>query len=859
MINNEYQQPPRWARQLLYWYCRPEIVEDLDGDLNEFFNRNCRDKGVFRARLIYILDVVKFLRPYTIRRPKAVNPIPLLGYSTRLNVRALLKSPVDTTLTVLSLTLGLAAFLVLFFYVVTEFSYDTHFRRAEDIYNISLELKSQNDNVTTPIACADGPLASLLPESLHQVESATGIFRPNSKDKVYAGVGTYHESRIYRADSSYFSVFHHEWVTGDQRSWGEPGAIVLTETLALKYWGQTDVQNELIRVNDVEYRVAGVIKDLPDNTHLIFDALLYEPPSDWSFTYVLLRSDADYDGFVGDLNKLGEGHLGPVLHQFGFEGHYLVEPVTEQHYSPSRLLDLPKGNRDFLHILRFAALLILAITGFNFVNQGLSRVIKEQQQITVKRIFGAQRWQLVLHELTRTALLCLISFGLSIILIAAAESLFDIHFRMMSAIAGNVRMAGVGLAGIFLVLGAGSLIARLTFMSPFVTRNLRVKTSSPSVGFFRWGVLGAQFTISLGLVLASVIVTDQVDYLLRLNKAGFRDQVLIVEVPPGLAEGDVGSTVKQKFLELSFVDCVSIARDGAVPALLPSMDTYYIQPQNSAGQVMMLNHVFADEDYFRVLGIPLLEGRNFAPDDYERDRQVVIVNEALVRKMNWKNPLENEITYGVFPSELPAQVIGVVGDMPYGGMQNAMPIQFRLEKSICDHIFVRLTDVTPSNLRLLGKSWTEITKESYFNYRFLDAYYLEQLENENVLRDVLIVFALLACLIGSVGLIGLINISVAESIRANSIRLVLGADLLSMLLQGSRRYMISFIFAAVATVPLTIYYMQGWLESFVNHVEISVTHVLLAFTSMTMSLLLILAFHFIKLGSVRPLQHLRNE
>lgn len=852
-------QPPRWARRILYWYCRPEIVEDLDGDLNEFFYLNCREKGLLRARLIYVADVIKFFRPYTVGRPKLVNPIPLLKYSIRLNARAMFRSPVDSALTVLSLTLGLAAFLVLFFYVSGQFSFDSHFKRAEDIYRISLDLRNRNDNATTPIACADAPLASLLPEALYEVEAATGIFRPNAKDKVNAVDNIYYEGRIYRTDASYFSVFHHDWITGDQKTWGEPGVIVVTKSLAEKYWGRTDVQNESIRVNEVEYRVGGVLKDQPGNTHLKFDALLYEPPGDWSFTFVLLHTDASYDVFIRNLRKFEEDHMGPILRQFNFEGRYLVESLKDQHYSPSRLLDLPKGNRDFLKILKFAAVLILIITGVNYVNQTLSKTVREQKQLAVKRIFGAQRWQLILHELTRTGLMALISFAMSIIFIAAIESWFDFRFRITSSIISQTGLVAIGLASIFGVLGAGSLVARLTLVNASVLRNLKARSRSTHVGFLRWGVLAMQFVISLGLVLASIVVTHQVDYVLRLNKSSFKDHVMIVEVPPGLVESDVVRAVKQKFLAFNFVEGVSLAKDGAVPALLPSTDTYYVQPQNSVGQVMMINHVFADEDYFNVLGIPLVEGRLFVAGDHERNREVVIINEALARKMRWDEPLEKEIGYGVFPSESPARVIGVVGNMPYGGMQNAMPMQFRLEESISNHIFVRLSEVNTANLQLLAKSWTEMTKESYFNYQFLDAYYLEQLENENVLRNVLIIFALLACLIGSVGLIGLINISVAEGMRSNSIRLVLGADLWSMLFYCWRRYITVFIIAAAVAVPLTIFYMRHWLESFVSHIEVSALHVLFAIAAVMVFLLLILAFHFIKLGRIRPLQHLRNE
>ncbi len=852
-------QPPRLAQRFLSWYCRPELLEDLQGDLLEYFNRNLKSKGLKKAQLIYIMDVLKFLRLYTLRKPKLFNrdePGILLRNYTVIAYRNIRKNKLHSAIKVAGLTLGISCFILIALYVQSEYYFDRHFDKAERIYRVSLSMYSKETNEITNLGWSEAPLIEQLTESFPELEAVTGILKMRGKVKVLCGSNTFLEDNLFIADQKYFSVFSHHWIEGNpQTALEQQYAVVLTEKLSHKYFKNESPLNKTLIINNENYVVTGLIKDLPHNTDIKFDGLISVNSHfpDWCFTYLLFKKEKDAAGFQQKLDTLFDNYLRPILAQSDSDGAYVYEALTDIHFGERRLFDPPKGSKPALYSFAAIGFLILIISGFNYINISIAQSTKRQSEIGIRKVMGAMknqiRWQYIVESLLICFIALIIAIGLVMYSVPILNS-YDILNFDWNDWQGLVLIIFIVLLTVSVAIGSGSY-STLYLASSNTIENLKGKAGNRGQTAFKNSLIVFQFTASLSLIFATQVVYDQMQLLLKSNPGFNKDQVLVVDIPSDETIYSKLPALKNALNEFSFVKNSSLVGSNSIPTSDLEMDTYSVAGQS---QIKLLNYVRTDDGYFDVLGLTMVAGRTFNKTDLDSSRSVVIVNEALVKSMGWENPLEQTITYGE-----PAEVIGVVRNFYFHGMQSKIePIQFYPNNNVYEKLLVKIESPDMNKILALEKVWKAQLNQP-FEYKFLDEYFKEQLMKENILQKLLIYFSALSVVITCLGLFGLISLTIAQKSKETGIRKILGANLVDLLILTWKGYLKLIAISLLISFPIVLFLMARWLENFPNKTAMDLSQYLFGVSILSIVILIIILYQANKIIKMQIIESIKQE
>lgn len=854
------QLPPSWAKRFLSWYCRPELLEDLEGDLNEFFFRHCETRGWLFARLMYIVDVIKFCRPYTIGKPKSFHPGvqgDLLKIYSIGAFRNFLKTKLSTALSVISLTLGLACFMLICLYVFNEFSFNRHYENHERIGRVSLNLVDQRSKEETNLVWSNPQLPDELRESYPEIEAATGILKLDGKAVVKKEGSVFLEEDFFTVDKYYTHVFSHEWLAGDKTTaLSEPASVVLTETLAIKYFAGQQPLNKILTINDRDYRVSGVIKDVPFNTDLRVKALLSLDSHfpDWCMTYILLKDQQSMGGFQQKLNAHFDAYLRPVLEQTGSDGSYHFEALTDIHLGDRRLFDTPKASRLILFVFLSIAFLVLAVTVVNYLTIAVARAVKRFTDVGVRKVFGALPGQIKLQYIVETFWLAFASFILSLLIIFYTVPVLRenhiLDFYPEQWISFNFLLLGLAFI-VLLSLVAGRFPGVLANKGSTLSK-LKGRSVIGMGKFFHPGFMAIHLTVTLSLIFSTKVVRNQMDALLTTDPGYDTKQILVVDIPTDTTVFPLLDHLKTSLARLSFVSNVSLAGPYSTPTNDVGFDIFTVDAGNHESW-KAIDYIRVDDDYFDLFNIQLIQGTTFKQSDASPDRyDKVVVNEALVKAMGWENPLEEYISNN--------EVAGVVQNFNFYGLQlKAEPMIFRLNSDFPEKLLIKFNEVTKPNLQTLKNVWADNIKGHPFSYRFLDDYFEQHLEREYTLKNLLMIFSFLASLIACVGLFASINVRVEQSMKETGIRRMLGAGVLQLLSRSFREYVIGIMIASLVAFPLTVFMLTGWLEKFAYKTAIDMATCLESVLIISALGSVAILYQAIRILKIKPLECIRYE
>jgi putative ABC transport system permease protein len=857
-VKNQQPQPPTWARKFLAWYCRPELLEDLEGDLNEYFFRNAEKKGALQAKLIYIVDVIKFLRTYTIRKPYLWQPgldADLLKIYSISAFRRFLKRKLTTTISLLSLTLGLSCFIIISLYVAYEFSFNRHYTNYERIGRASLSMIDEETREATHLVWTNPQLPDGLRELYPEIVAVTGILKLNGKVVVKTGKSIFLEEDFFTADEHYSTVFIHEWLAGNpSTALNEPGCIVVTESVAINYFGKAPAINKTLSVNGRDYKVTGVIKDVPHNTDLRPAALLsldrHFP--DWCMTYILFKDTESTGSFKRKLDAHFDSYLAPILAQTGNTGRYDLEALSDIHFGDQKLFDTPKASRTVLYVLFSIALVILIVTLVNYVTITIYSTVKRLTDIRIRKVFGARKGQICLQYMTETFLLAFTAFCFSLLIISfivpkLRESQIvhsfplqwmDITF-LLSALMVMVILSGV----------TGGVISLFTNEKAF-SQGVKGVTFGGRTKSFYLAFLGVHLTVALSMVFSAKVVRNQVDELLSMNPGYNAKQILVVDVPTDTSVYPLLNNFKEKLENHSFVDHASLTGPYSTPTDDIGFDVYTVNEGNGESY-RTINYIKVDNGYFDLFNIRLKEGttfKEFPREDYDQ----VVVNEALVRTMGWNNPLGEYIAN--------FKIVGVVDNFRFYGLErDAEPMIFRLNNELPEKILIGLNGVTRENLGTIKALWATHIKGHPISYRFLDDYFERHLENEYSVKNLLAIFTFVSILIACVGIFGAINVRMEQSMKETGIRKILGAGLPQFLAVNCKEYAISVVVAVLLALPPSLFALSRWLEQFAHKTSIGITLCLESILVICTLSFLAIAYHMIRVSKINPLETIKNE
>ncbi|HEY0608559.1 MAG TPA: ABC transporter permease, partial [Chitinophaga sp.] len=523
-------KPPGLADKLLQRLLAPHLLETIQGDLHEEFAYNVKRVGERKARRLYWHQALGFIKPGYIKRSRTLYPstpliVPgMIRNYVKIAFRSLLRHKLYSFINVGGLGLSLFCSLLIGFWVRDELSYDKFHRDPDRIYRVVKDFVTR-DGSRTPDATTPSALAAALRKDLPEIESVTRIY-PNWNQQflIRQTDAQFYEEGVYRVDSSFFDVFTFPFVIGNKQSaFQTPKSVVLTETMARKYFGsENPVGKRLnLRIDGGDFTVTGVLKDVPGNSHFHFDFLIplrrvdVNPDTDWSshtfYTYVKLKPNTSATGFTDKLRMLVRKYQAENLDIF------YTQALTDIHLHSKLKWELGRnGDRSYVQILSFIGLFILIIAGINYVNLATARSSQRAREVGVRKVAGAFRRSLIIQFLGESMVVSVLSgmlaIGLVVALLPYFGELVGKGFTVWSYLGLQICLAALGVA---MIIGLLAGIYPALFLSSFEPAQVLKSQQIPGTRFswLRQGLVTFQFWVSVLLMIGTIVVTRQIRFL----------------------------------------------------------------------------------------------------------------------------------------------------------------------------------------------------------------------------------------------------------------------------------------------------------------------------------------------------------
>lgn len=869
--NPPAHRPPRWAEQFLRWYCRPELLEDLQGDLNEYFERNLLTKGAAKARWIYSLDVLKFARSYTLRPP---NPKPyflqniMIGSYLKTSGRSLVRNKLFSVINIIGLSIGLSVGLLVIALIHDLLSYDRFHQKRDRIYRITTTQQS-SQGAPEQLASTSAKLGTICQQQVAGIDDVVLLRRGTTGD-VQVGQTRLPLNSLW-ANGSFFNIFTFPLSEGNEATaLTEPNSIVLTQKAAHKLFGDVDALNQTVRMDSTDFRVTGVMKDIPFFSHLQFEALTSyttltrNPAIDqalgkWknvsdTYVYLLLPATGDVRKLQASLDKISESenarlrqtrittHLQPLMSVF--LGQDLHNEIG--HSVPSSVLWVIIG-------LAMAAILSAC---FNYTNLSIARSLRRSREVGVRKVLGAVRGQVVMQFVVEAVLIALLALVVSVGLFLGLRTAF---LALGPSFAVLDLSPFVIISFLVLAILVGVLSGLLPAVSLARINPLQVLKNAPALSLFRHvnlrkALIFLQYTFSLCFIVSTVIIYTQYDFFIS-KQLGFTTEH-IVNIP---LQGNPGDRVKKEIAQLPEVN--GISQSQMVTGLGTSLGTYvkYVDPQDST----FANINGIDEQYVPLHGYQLVAGRNVLSKPGSDDSGEILVNQQLLKRFNLGpgNPQQ------VLGTRLTAdgktyQIVGVLKDFHYGSLyQKIEPTLFRYAPQDATYLNVRLqTTDWPATFARLQATWHSLDRVHPLIANLYQDEIQQVYQPLSIMSKVIGSLAFLTIFIASLGLFGMVVFTAETRLKEVSVRKVLGASEFSLVYLLSKGFLGLLLSAAVLALPLTYWlFDQIILSQIAYHAPISVLDLVGCLVFFMGLALLIIGSRTIGVARSNPAQVLKAE
>ncbi len=755
----------------------------------------------------------------------------------KIAIRNIFKDFAYSSLNILGLTLGITSALFLIIYISNELSYDRYHENADRIYRVSSTIKETDDEFTWIIAQI--PFAPQVIEDYPEVEHAVRFIDAGRNLYEYEDKEFY-EEQFFFADSNVFNVFSYEFVKGDANTaLLEPNTMVLTETVAAKYFGKEDPINKSLVTGDDTYKITGVIKDVPRNSHFRFDALmsrrtLPQQFGNWGnfgvFTYLMLPAEIDHKEFEKKLAEMYPKYMAPIFERLGISIDYTLEPITDIHLKSTNAQEPePTGSYAYVMIFAVVAFFLILIAAMNYMNLATARSAKRAREVGLRKVVGSNRSSLVFQFLTESIIFTFISVLISIVLIivllpkfnqlAGKSFLIDIIFSPTII---------VSLIGVIIVVGVfgGSYPAfYLSRFSPVTVFKGEV-TKGSSGSMFRKILVVIQFTISVAMIVSTLVVFKQLNYLKTKDLGYDMKNVISLEIPFQML--DKYPVIKQSLLENPDILKVGSTNtrigEGSGKVLFNVETTDGMQQRG-------INFTVVDHDLIETLGIQMIKGRDFQQDMPSDTLLGVLVNETMAKRLNWDEPIGKRVELQGRDGQnvLMASVVGVMKDFHQTGMYNEIETLMMIYRVNNPVIYAKLKDGNVNEtIKYIESKWNEVFPERPFAYSFLSERFNEQFDADEKRGFIFTLFTVLAILIACLGLFGLASYTVEQRTKEIGIRKVVGASEGVIVRLISKEFLILIAISILIAFPLSFYFMRDWLNQFVYRTNLGLFIFILA-------------------------------
>lgn len=884
---NSQEAPPKWAMKFFRWFCRRDLADAVEGDLLELYARRLEENGRTYANIRFIGHVITFFQPFAFKRTheqyRQLNPIHMFFNNLKIGFRFMKKHSTFSAINIIGLAMGLSAVILMTLFIADELSYDRFHSKGEDIVRVTYKLETPN--ATRQGAKLPFPIKEVLISNYPEVNRVARFYFWGSDTPLLEyGDHKHTEDAIYFGEDDVFEVFDFEFVRGNPTSaLSDPRSIVLTEKMVTKYFGNEDPMGKIMRYkNQDDLVVRGVLKDIPQNSHIRFDFLLpielqrqrwmgwgkstYDLEKDWNWAaawiYAQVALGTDLNEFQDKLQAIAEEHLN-TDDQSGFSIE--VQPLFDIHLKSEKSAEAsPNGNMTQIYGFGAVAVLILFIACINFVNLTAAQTNKRLKELGLRKVMGARKGQLVSQFMAEALIVVTISSLIALVLAYATLPIFN-DFTNKSLNLGTddlpLFMALVILMlAIAMLSGLRPSIAaiRISAVQGLANKFNRIRSRQR----FNSGMVVGQFVVSNLLIIGILVVNNQLNFLQNKDLGFDKDQMLMLRHGRSMNEGqyDVFRNKLSGIPEVQNINRGYVAGTGAFTNTFkivgsPDQDTY------------SLGIKWIGEGFTDMYNLELIAGRVHDESVTADINSGILINAAAAKALGWTN----EESIGKKLSFLPGgatkpveiRVIGVLADANFESLYDpVMPSVFRrTQDNGGGEITVRLGGVNdlPGTLARIESIWEEVLPQWPFEFSFLDERIEAQYVKEERLASAIRYFTTLAIFIACLGLFGLASFAVQQRTKEIGVRKVLGASMHSIFTLVSKRFLWLIGFSFLLSTPLGYYLFNLWLQDFAYQVQIGPLVFLLAGLVSILIAFIAIGGQSFKAASSNPVKTLRYE
>lgn len=873
-MEEEWSNPPKWADRMLQWFCSEEHLEILQGDLYELYEYRLEQKGKVRAQLHYIKDAFDMLRPFALKKRKRKlknNAITMFKNNIKMGWRNILRYKGYSTINIAGLALGLACCMILYRYVADELSYDKFHTYPEDIYRIAF---STNDDGSPSNANGSlGPGATAV-RDFPEVAHSARLLKTGSGGRTVVAHDQkrFYEGRFFFADSSILKVFTFPLAKGDaNNALSEPNSVVLTESMALKYFGEENPMGKVIDAypNDdgkkMQFKVTGVAEDVPSNSHLKFDFLasFHSQKGGWleswggfwqCFSYLRINHGAD-------AVTLDEKFTDYSARYMGEDPWYTLslQPLLDIHLRSDLKSEIgPTSSITKVYVFTAVGLLILVIACINFLTLSTAKSARRAKEVGIRKTFGAHRSQLFGQFISEAMLHGVLATGLAIgITSLALPFVNDLTDKSLTLINQGdwLEFTGVVVTCVLIVAFMAGLYPAL-FLSSFrpIVALKSVVTGQSSIARMRKILVVFQFSVSIVLIIGTLVMSNQMNLVRQQSLSESGDQHLILQMNNELRANLTAfeNAVKENAAVLS------MAGSSRVPTRGSNTNCFRDEEGNGACAFAYYN----DFDYPETMGYNLLAGRFFDRNIPSDADGAFVISAAAVEDFQLGSPedaIGKKFGHGDYAN---GRVIGVVDNFHVYSLHTVRPPAYMVIAPKEEYNFMSIR-VSPtalsSTLDHVANAWNQFSTEAPFDYFFLDEAFQRLHQEDLRTGSVVSVLTVLAILIAAIGLFGLASFTSEQRAKEIGIRKVLGAGVSSILMLMSKSYLSLILIASVLGIPLAYWLMDKWLEGFVYKAALSPLVFLAAILAVAFIVASSIGYQSFKAATANPVKSLRDE
>ncbi len=868
----DHKQPPRLALQFLRWFCTPDLLPEIEGDLQELFGRWVQKHGVRKARWLYVWQVLTFFRPFAIKKRNAaytINHTMMFRNYFITAFRNLSKHKSFAAINIAGLTLGITGALIIFLLVRFELSFDTFHPNRDRIYRVLSGKPGEVTDTGTP-----NGLMPVLQEEFPEVEQVAVAYKLNpGGTQIKVNEQLAREPDIYFMTPSFFEMFNFQWKAGSpEKSLSQPGQVVIDEDLAQKYF-QGDAMGKSIKLNNqYDLIVSGIIQNTPENTDFpIQIAVSYATfqrsenyqkeyngnSNSLHQSYILLKTGADPKGLEAKFYPMISKYMGKEVADKYWS--HALQPLTDIHFNEvtgDENFSKHAVSKETIGSLVLIGFFLLVTACINFVNLATAQAVKRSKEVGIRKVLGSTRRQMISQFMSETLLLTLVSVILSYLLATAVFS--HLHTLLgisldMSLLYQPQMLLTVVVIAIFVSVLAGFYPALvLSKFQPLATIKNSFTNQQTGGLFLRKSLIIFQFTLSQVLIICTIVVVSQMHYFNSTSLGFDKDAIVTVDLPE--SNPQKLQTLKNSLSQYADIKAITFSLNTPAATINQWWTSYgyYTTPNEEK----TAEQKFIDENFLSLYDIPLLAGRNVR----EGDSTQLLVNEGFLKENGIQDPQDVlGTTINFWGMEAP--IVGVVKNFHSLALQEEIPsvILARFPNLFQKASFKINMQQAQEAIAQIEQQWKSAFPDYYFTYQFLDDDLATFYEQEQKTAQLLSLFAGLAIFIGCLGLYGLISFMTVQKTKEVGIRKVLGATVLHIVYLFTKDFMALIALAFVIAAPVGYYMMRQWLADFTYKIDINWWMFALAALAGVFIAGLTIGFKSINAALANPVDSLKNE